>query len=204
MLAFGHIVIGTSLPVTALFIDLSAPPLETLHQAGVNEAKENNDDTKREARVKGGAERHGVFAPPSIVAVLDEVVEDITYDNPHGKVEAGGRRNPGHGAKDDGKIDLAEDAATMTPAIEPQRDGQEGTQREEPDQSSVGCVRPKELVGTDNTPKDGTIEVDSSDRASEPVDGFSGADSLDVHKHPVQHSNLGERGDKSSHNLNQE
>ena len=43
--------------------------------------------------------------------------------------------------------------------------------------------------------------MDSSDRASEVVDSFGGADAIDIDKHPIEHSDLGDGGDKCGNEL---
>lgn len=108
-----------SLPVAALLVHLGAPPAETLHPAGIYEDEEDNDDAEREARVEGGAEGHGVLAPPGVCAALDEVVEEEADEGPDGEVEARGGRDPAHGAEDDGEVDLAEEAVLLMAGVEP-------------------------------------------------------------------------------------
>lgn len=41
-----HSPVRTSLPVAALLVHLCSPPLEVLHEAWVNKAKEDDDDAK--------------------------------------------------------------------------------------------------------------------------------------------------------------
>lgn len=48
----GHCVVGASLPVTALLVDLGSPPLEVLHHAWVDEAKKHDHDTKGQTRIQ--------------------------------------------------------------------------------------------------------------------------------------------------------
>lgn len=115
-------IIRTSLPITPLLVDFCSPPAEALHPPGINEAKEDNDDTESETRVESCAERHSVFAPPGVVAVLDNVIEDVTNNDPDREVEACRGRNPRHSTENDWQVDLPEDALAAVPAIEIERD----------------------------------------------------------------------------------
>lgn len=194
----------TGLPVAALLVDLGAPPAEALHPAGVYEDEEDNDDTESEARVEGGAEGHSVLAPPGVCAALDEVVEEEADEGPDGEVEPRGGRDPAHGAKDDGQVDLADEAVLLAAAVEPGGDGQEGAEREAPDEGAVDCAGAKELAGPDDAPEDGAVEVDAGDGAGEAVDGLGGADAPDVGEHPVEDADLGDGGDERSGDLDGE
>jgi hypothetical protein len=111
--------IRTSLPVTALFVHLSTPPLEVIRKSRIDKAEKDNHNTKSKTRVESSAQSHGVLAPPGVVAVLDEIVEDVADKYPDRKVEACGGRDPGHGAEDDRKVHLAEDTRTMLSTVEP-------------------------------------------------------------------------------------
>lgn len=204
MLALRHSIIRASLPVASLLVHLGAPPLEVLGDAGVDEAEKDNDDAKGKARVESGAESHGVLAPPGVMAVLDDVVEDVADEYPDGKVETCRGRDPRHGAKDDGEVDLAEDALALTSAVEPEGNREEGAKREEPDQGTVDGLGAKELVGTNHTPEDRAVEVNSSNGAGETIDGLRGTDALDIGKHPVENANLRQGGDECRHELDGE
>lgn len=203
-LPFLDIIICTSLPVAALLVDLGAPPAEALHPAGVDEAEEDDHDAKGEAGVESRAEGHGVFAPPGVVAVLDEVVKDVADDDPDGEVKACGWRDPGHGAKDDWEVDFAEDAVAATTAVKVEGDGEKGTQREEPDEGAVDGFGAEELVWADDTPEDRAVEVDASDGAGEAIDGLRSTESLHVRKHPVENTDLSQRGHEGCDDLDGE
>lgn len=204
MLALGDGLVGAGLPVAALLIDFGPPPLEAVHPARVYEAEEDDDDAKRQAGIEGGAERHGVLAPPSGVPVLDEVVEDVADNDPDGEVEPRGGRDPGHGAEDDGEVDLAEEALATATAVQPERDGEEGAQGEEPDESAVDGRGAEELVRADDAPEDRPVEVHAGNGAGEAVDSLGGAEPLYVCEHPVEHADLGDGRDERGDNLHGE
>ena len=185
-----HRQIRTSLPVAALFINLSPPPVKAAHPARVEEAEEDNDDAKSEAGVESSTERHGILAPPGVGATLDEIVEDVADKGPDGEVKSRGGRDPRHGAKDDGQIHLADDAVLAAAGIQPQRDGQQRAKREAPHEEAVNGVRSEELARANHSPKDGSIEVHARNGAREAVERLSGAYALDVGEHPVEDAYL--------------
>lgn len=201
---FGQSLPGARLPVATLFVNLGPPPAKVLHQAGIDEAEEDDDDAKRQARVERGAEGHGVLCPPGTGASLDVVVEDVADEGPDGEVETRGRGDPGHGAQYHGQVDLPDDAALLVAAVEPERDGEEGAQGEAPHEGAVHGARAEELVDADDAPEDGAVEVDAGDGAGEAVEGGGGAESLDVDEHPVQDADLSNGGDQCRHDLDSE
>lgn len=88
-----------------------------LHPARVQEPKEYNNDSEREARIERRAESHGVFAPPGIGAALDDIVEEIANNGPYREIKPRGRGNPGHGAKYDGEVHFSEDTAALVASV---------------------------------------------------------------------------------------
>lgn len=122
------------MPVAALLVDFGAPPAEAAHPPRVEEAEEHDEDAESETGVERGAQRHGILGPPSARAPLDAVVEDVANQHPHGEVEASGGGDPGHGSKDDGEVDLPENAlVVLAAAVQPQGNRKDGTERETPD-----------------------------------------------------------------------
>ena len=202
--ALGQTVICTSLPVASLLIHLGSPPAEPLHETGVDEAKEDNDDAEREPGVKRRAQRHRVLGPPGLGSVLDEVVEDVADDGPDGKVEARGGGDPAERAEQHGQVYEADDAALALARVQPQRDGQDGADGEGPDQGPVGGAAAEELAGADDAPQDGAVEVHAGDGAGKAVDGLRGADARHVLEHPVEDGNLGEGADDGGDHLDAE
>ena len=187
-----------------MLVHLGPPPAEPLHEARVYEAEEDDDDAKGQSGVEGGAECHGVLGPPGARAALDAVVEDVAHQGPDGEVETCGGRDPGHGAKDDGEVDLADDAVLLVTGVEPQGYGEQGAEGKTPDQCAVDGIGAEELADADNAPEDGAVEVDAGDGAGETIDGLTGAEALDVGEHPVEHADLGDGGDEGGDNLDGE
>lgn len=187
-----------------MLVHFRPPPAESFHEARVYEPEEDDDDAKRQPGVQGRAECHGVFGPPGARAALDPVVEDVADQGPDGEVEAGGGGDPGHGAEDDGEVDLADEAVLLAAGVEPQRDGEDGAEGEAPDQGAIHGGGAEELAHADNTPQDRAVEVHPSNGAGESVDGLAGAQALHVGKHPVQHANLRDRGHERGDDLDGE
>lgn len=196
--------IATCLPIAALLVHFCTPPLEVLHPPGVQEAEEDDDNAKGQTRVESSAEGHGVLAPPGVCAPFDQVVEDVADDGPDGEVEARGGGDPRHCAEYDGQVDLADDAAALVTRVQPQRDGEEGAERETPDQGAVGGSGAEELAWSDDAPEDRAVEVDARNGACEAVEGVGGADALDVGEHPVQHADLRDGRDEGGDDLDEE
>lgn len=201
--AVGHFSVAAGLPITAMFVHFCPPPFEILHPAWIEEAEKDDNDAKGQARVECRAQRHGVFAPPGRGAPLQDVVEDVADEGPDGEVEPRGRRDPGHGAKDHGQVDLADDAALLVAGVQPQRDGQQSTERETPHEGAVDGAGPEKLAGPYDTPQDGPVEVHPRNGTGEAVEGLGAADALDVGEHPVQDANLGDGRDERGDNLDE-
>ena len=98
------------MPVATLLVYFSTPPLEILRKARINEAEKDNHNTKCKTGIESRTQSHGILAPPSVVAVFDNIIEDIADEHPDREVETRCRGYPRHGAKDDREVDLAQDA----------------------------------------------------------------------------------------------
>src|SRR5690606_6547192 len=109
------------------------------------------------------------------------------------KVQASRGRDPGERAENDGKGNFTPGRRTgLVPGVQPKDDGRNESDKESPVQWAVEFPLSKESAGSDNTPKDGTVKVYTGDGTGEAIDGVRSADTLDVGKHPVQDTDLGE------------
>ena len=191
--------IRTSLPIAPLLVDPRAPPLQFAQEAPprIQEAKEDDHDPERQARVQRRGERHGVLAPPGRGAPAQVRVEEEADEGPDREVEARGRRYPAQAAEEDGEVDFAPGAAGAAAAAnQPDEDRGDEADKECPDQGPVEGALAEKALRSDYAPEDGTVEVDAGYGACEAVDCFRSADVGDVGEHPVQDADLHDAGDE--------
>lgn len=183
-----HRLIRTSLPIAALLIYFSSPPLKAIHEAREHESKKHNHESERQPGVQSRAQRHGVLCPPGWSSLADNKVENVTDERPHGEVEAGSRWDPAEATEEHWEVDLADNAASALACVQPEEDRSDGADWETPYENTVCCVWPEELAWPDNTPENAAVEVNSGEWACETVDSFRCTDSRDVLEHPIQNA----------------
>ncbi len=118
------------------------------------------------------------------------VVEEVAHERPDGEVQARGGWDPRHGPEDDGQVHLADETVSLVPAVEPEWDGEDGTQWEAPDEGTINGIGTEEFTYANDAPENGPIEVNTGNGTGEAVDSLRCAQSSDVGKHPVQHTDL--------------
>ena len=82
--------------------------------------------------------------------------------------------------------------------------GGDGSHGKCPYQRTIQGAWTEESVGSDYSPEDTAVEVDSCDRTVEPVNGLRCADAGNVNEHPIEDTDLGETRDQGGDHLYRE
>ena len=118
------------------------------------------------------------MAPPN------EVLENEPDDRPRYKVHRGCGWDESHPGKDDGEVEVFEDAVGVFPRDEPWEDRSEGADEEEPDEDGVDLSWGELEFGSDDAPHDGSYTEDFGTGADEFILLVGGAHPFDVGEHP--------------------
>lgn len=190
----------------AHLVHVRPPPGEVVRAARVKHREEDEDASDGDRAVERRAEDKVVPLPPVVLAPADPEAEDQADDGPAAVVRARRGGDVVEAAEEEGDVDLAEPAGLREDVLpqEPDGDGQQGAEEEEPEEGVVEGARGEEAAGPDGAPDHGGVEVGAGEGAGEAVGGLFGADVGDVVERPVDHGDLGQCADEDADGLDQE
>ena len=145
-----------------------------------------------------------ILRPPREVTTADDVVEEEADEAP-GDVVGGCRwRDETRSAKDDGEVNVTDEAALPLQLDEILRERTKEADEEEEHEAVVDLALRELARGADDTPDDGSGAEDLRRRADEAVFLVWAANIVDVGEHPCLYAELDCAGDDSRDDLAEE
>lgn len=110
------------------------------------QGKEDDDEADDDARIESRRKKVIVPHPPTEVEAPHEPLEDETGDEPRRKADTVGRWDAAGCDQCNGDIDVAPERARTTTGEVVERDGQDCTDQEEPDEWVIAEENPSVVV----------------------------------------------------------